>query len=275
MRCPYCVSEISEQALVCPVCTRELSLVKTLLERQAALEQLNAAQAQEIATLAARIEALAPPPAADAIPAMTQAGAFMEPPALSSADQKFWKSAALNLVFALVSIHAASWFSRLIYDAPDLLLRMLTIAISLIFGYVLVRRHPHRVSQTIVPALLLGVTAVVVWRALNLMINNGSFVPPDLPEWRNAIEYAVGMALAFFTGALLRRAQLLGTTQRGKPSALMRSLAGLFRTNEKGASGVDALAHTIQKAVSIITPAATGISAIYAVVKSMGGPTGP
>ena len=80
-----------------------------------------------------------------------------------------------------------------------------------------------------------------------------------------------GMALAFFTGALPRRAHLLlSPAHRGKPPALMRWLAGLFRSNEKGETAIDALAHTLQKVVSMITPLGTGVTAIYAVVKSIG-----
>ena len=33
MRCPYCVSDIADEALACPNCTRDLYLFKPLLER--------------------------------------------------------------------------------------------------------------------------------------------------------------------------------------------------------------------------------------------------
>ena len=72
-------------------------------------------------------------------------------------------------------------------------------------------------------------------------------------------------------GALVRQAQLLlGASHRGKAPAPIRWLAGLFRSNDKGETGIDALAHTLQKAAMVVTPLTTGITAIYAVVKSIG-----
>ena len=45
MHCPDCTSEISDAALVCPVCTRDLYLFKPLLQKIDALEkQLQDAQ---------------------------------------------------------------------------------------------------------------------------------------------------------------------------------------------------------------------------------------
>ena len=32
MQCPYCTSDINDAAVVCPVCTRDLYLIKPLLE---------------------------------------------------------------------------------------------------------------------------------------------------------------------------------------------------------------------------------------------------
>ena len=38
MRCPYCVSEIDDQALACPCCAHDLYLFKSLLEKIGQLE---------------------------------------------------------------------------------------------------------------------------------------------------------------------------------------------------------------------------------------------
>ena len=39
MQCPYCTSEINDAAVVCPVCTRDLYLIKPLLDKIAGLEE--------------------------------------------------------------------------------------------------------------------------------------------------------------------------------------------------------------------------------------------
>ena len=44
MHCPYCVSDINDEAVVCPVCRRDLYLFKPLLARIEALEKQVAAQ---------------------------------------------------------------------------------------------------------------------------------------------------------------------------------------------------------------------------------------
>jgi len=49
MRCPYCVSEIADEALACPRCARDLYLFKPLLEKLAQLEKTVAEQAKAAA----------------------------------------------------------------------------------------------------------------------------------------------------------------------------------------------------------------------------------
>ena len=148
------------------------------------------------------------------------------------------KTRSCNALFAYRRSPTRHWYARcaratrLIYDAPDIVLRILTITVSLPFGYHLARRHSHRISQTMIPALVFGVLAVALRRALNQAFHQVALVPQSLAESREAFEYVAGMALAFFTGALLRRAHvLLSPAHRGKPPALIRSLAGLFRSN--------------------------------------------
>ena len=78
MHCPYCVSKISEQALVCPVCRRDLYLFKSLLERIESLEQRVAAQGALLAEGGQQLEEVAsgspfhvePPPEEEEIPVL-------------------------------------------------------------------------------------------------------------------------------------------------------------------------------------------------------------
>lgn len=98
---------------------------------------------------------------------------------------------------SLAAAATPAWFARLIYDAPDIVLRILAIAVSLPFGYNLARRRPHRVSQTIFPAVVLGVIAVAIRRALNQTFNQVPLFPQDLAQWREALEYVAGMAPAW------------------------------------------------------------------------------
>src|SRR5436190_17767212 len=59
MRCPYCVSEIADEALACPRCARDLYLFKPLLEKIGQLEKTVAEQAKAAAANSeARIAAL-------------------------------------------------------------------------------------------------------------------------------------------------------------------------------------------------------------------------
>jgi hypothetical protein len=61
VRCPYCVSEIADEALACPRCTRDLYLFKPLLAKIDELEKAVAvagAAAERIAALEAEVAAL-------------------------------------------------------------------------------------------------------------------------------------------------------------------------------------------------------------------------
>lgn len=39
MQCPYCLSEVAEEAVVCKVCTRDLYLFKPMMAKVAELEK--------------------------------------------------------------------------------------------------------------------------------------------------------------------------------------------------------------------------------------------
>ena len=39
MQCPYCLSEVAEEAFVCKVCTRDLYLFKPMMAKVAELEK--------------------------------------------------------------------------------------------------------------------------------------------------------------------------------------------------------------------------------------------
>src|SRR5688572_22413954 len=59
MRCPYCVSEIDDQALACPRCARDLYLFKPLLAKIGELEKTVAEQAKTEERIAALEQELA------------------------------------------------------------------------------------------------------------------------------------------------------------------------------------------------------------------------
>ena len=273
MQCPYCISEISERALACPQCTRDLYLFKPLLEGKAALEKLVASQDARIIGLEARIGELEQRPlAADA----RYAGAISidivesapEPEPEPANARHMLASCAVVLGVSLVLLLLTHWVMLFIYDAKPLYLRLATLALPIPFGMMLVWRHPRKLVWSAAAAILLGITAVLGMLAVTSAIDKVALLPQTVRDWREAFEYAVGMGLAFFTGSLIAHANHAARVLRErKPPKVMVVVAKAFKTDEKGEMAIEQLAKRIQKLVNTATPAISGATAFYAGIK--------
>ena len=156
MRCPYCVSEIADQALACPHCAHDIYLLKPLQEKIERLEKSvaeheksAAALADEVAVL--RAERAAPPAAATSdAPKEDAAGGGGYTAALFQA-----------LIPALILLLAAHWVMLFMLDVKPLYLRIATILIPMPFGFLLAKHCPDRLWPSAAAGFGMAVLAVL------------------------------------------------------------------------------------------------------------------
>jgi hypothetical protein len=290
MRCPYCESEVSQAAIVCPHCTRDFYLFKPLLER---LEQLEArlleqtqggieAHEPRIATLESELAALkaaqpaAPGFAVSAATAGHEAASRTAAPPLSraAATKHYGVSLLLVLGPALALLLAAHIVLLFVYDAKPLYLRIVSILIPIPFGFALLVWHPHRFRISVTGGFGMAMVAVWVMLVTTAYVDNVPVMPQSSRDVREILEYMASIGLAFLTGLLLGKLRYRRLHVSPEPNRLAVFLAELFTTNKDGELGVLRVASRIQKAVATLTPIGTGVASIYAGIKALIGDIG-
>jgi len=191
MQCPYCLSEIEDEALVCKVCTRDLYLFKPLLAKISTLEE-------QLSTLAdresyeARIQTLEEQ--------------------LESARQQLHApktgpvALLLNLViFILLPLGLlllSHWLITIVLDTSLLYLRIISIAIPLPFGLLLFLRHRRRVLPWFAGTVVLAIASVIGMSWITSLVDSTPVMPQNAFEWREYLEYAASISFSFLTGML-------------------------------------------------------------------------
>lgn len=248
MHCPYCVSEIPDEALVCSVCRRDLFVIKPLLEKIAQLE----------AELATR-----PPAAAVDQGALPDTDAVVQsatPEMAQSSPAADWRLALAAWLLPLAGLLLAHWLIVFVYDTKLIFLRVLALLLPLPFGFLFCRQVGARMGWASAAALVMAVAAVFGMSAVTGWLDQVPVMPQNMAEVREFIEFAVSIAFSFITGAwaahwLQRRAALKAEQQaqaklaRGATVNGQKVADSLSRLNDVG-SAVVGVATT---AISIYT----------------------
>lgn len=275
MRCPYCVSEIADEALVCPRCARDLYLFKPLLEKIGQLEKTFAEQAKAVAANSeARIAALEKELAvlkaahAEAIPVEVVI------PAARAASSGYPGALAQALIPAFVLLVAAHWVMLFVYDVKPLYLRFATILIPMPFGFLLAMHHPGRLWISTAAGFVTAFAAVFAMLTVTGTIDKVPILPQEVRDFRETMEYVASIGLAFMTG-IMGGEFLPAFRQKGSPPhRVVLLLTRAFVPDEEGTLGVEKAAKKIDKLIKAATPAATGAASIYAGIKAFLGDLG-
>jgi hypothetical protein len=275
MRCPYCVSEIADEALACPRCARDLYLFKPLLAKIEQLEKTVAEQAQVVAAASVeRIETLEKELAAlkaERAGAVEAAAAVIEaaepvPPATTSSG--YGAAVVQSLIPTLVLLVLAHWLMLFVYDVKPLYLRVATILIPVPFGFLLASQFPNEFRKSVVVALALAFAGVLAMLNVTAMIDKVPVLPQDLRDWRETLEYVLSIMLAFVTGLLLGEYHARKKLAELKTNRIVLLLARAFVPNEEGKLGIEKAVKKLHKLQEAVVPAATGAASVYAGIKA-------
>jgi hypothetical protein len=251
MECPFCAETIKEEALVCRHCSRDLRIVRpVVIEVQQLVTELDKLQF-ELDRINTKL-------------------AFFDSPA-----HFVLRNAALYILAPLLLLLAAHVIVTILLDVAPLYLRVASVIIPIPFGMTLYAANKIGVRGSIglgIATALLGVTGML---AIVGYVDKVPILPDTAREWREAIEYALSIMLAYVTGDLLAMLILRllpnAMAASGRPSATAVRLARML-----GQHGPDVMrrrARRIQELIKTIGPlaglVATAGGSIYTGLKSV------
>jgi hypothetical protein len=135
---------------------------------------------------------------AEAADAVAEARVELAPP--SSSRVVFGAAVSIGLLLL------AHWLIVFVYDKPTLVLRLVSIAIPLPIGLWLTLRYRIHPWFEVAIALTIGSLAVFGMSYVTGIHEKTSFLPENMREWQETIEYIASIAFAYLTGGLISSA---------------------------------------------------------------------
>ena len=234
MNCPYCLSEVAEEALVCKVCTRDLYLFKPMMARVADLEdKLAAAPSSDMYELRiAELENL-----------------------LEEQNHQLKKRSfltwiielALYLVVPLVLLLLAHWLITVVYDTKMIYLRIISMVLPLPFAYFLFNSHAHKILPWFTGVVFLAITSVIGMSWITSLVDMSPIWPQNLFEWKEVLEYSASIAFSFLTGMVLGSAAY-ASKQRRRKQGLTDLLSRVSSSNLNSGVSLQSV-HGLMKAI--------------------------
>ena len=238
MNCPYCAEKIKAAAIVCKHCSRDLSVIRTLMDKLAdatnRLEILEGGAPQEqlaVVTAARRTQTFALP----TINPIT----------------------AMALAFILLV--AAHFIIIIQYSLPLIQLRVVSIVVPIAFGFVCKELEKRTLLFEFVYGLIIAVAAIFAMSTIVGKIDNVPVLPRNAYEWREFAEYGASITFGFLTGAIIRQTVIAMISPDVKPNWLLGLISRAIAEKFGGEDAVE----TIQSGVSLVTAVACGITSAY------------
>jgi hypothetical protein len=259
MNCPYCLSEVSEEAHVCKACCRDLYLFKPMMAKIASLEgQLAAVPSQEVNELR-----------------ITELEHLLDEQAQKLSDRSAFtwiKDIAIYLVVPLLLLLLAHWVIAIVYDTKMIYLRVISMILPLPFAYFLFKSHAHKLFPWFVGIAFLAIASVIGMSWITSLVDHSPVWPQSFFEWKEVLEYSASIAFSFLTGMLLGRVAYASKQKRrqiGILSALIKATSNHSAGGNLSIQGAFGLMKTLQEHGGTVVALGTTAVSIYTGLKGI------
>lgn len=191
INCPYCLSEVAEEASVCKICTRDLYLFKPMMAKVAELEK--------------RLEEI---PNQDAYEhRIAELQLLLDEQVQQQVEPRGLALSILDIVIyigiPLALLLAAHGLISIVYDTKPLYLRLISMILPLPFGYFLFKSTTRKLFPWFMGVVFLAIASVIGMSWMTSLVDGSPIWPQNTFEWREVLEYSASIAFSFLTGMLL------------------------------------------------------------------------
>ncbi len=258
MKCPYCLSEVLDEASVCSNCTKDIYLFKSLVSQIEGLQHnLNEfpdrkALEAKIFELEAIIQELEPQKSQNNI---------------SQTVIEFGQFIVVPLLFLLL----AHWSITMVFDAKLIYLRVISFVLPLTFSFMLFSEKRRSFFWWVVGSVLLAVASVSGMSFTTYLIDHTPVFPQDERDLQEMVEYALSIAFSFITGLLIGKV-FYAHKFKARVKAYNPFLRILISTITKGnlsAEATNTLVINFKNYVSTIVAICSTVLSVYTGLKHL------
>jgi hypothetical protein len=192
VNCPYCLSEVSEEAYVCKVCTKDIYLFKPMMARIAELESNTSNSSVNTEYFENRIQTLE--------------HRIAEYEHQRHVNRSFFALIAdlfIYILFPLLILLASHYLITIIFDTKMVYLRIISMLVPLPFGFFLFKSLRRHFFPWMLSVFILAIAAVLGMSWLTSLVDHSPILPQSIFEWREMLEYAASISFSFITGIVL------------------------------------------------------------------------